>query len=202
MKDNSSLLDAKIKFSNGEFEISGSEEFVTKQIDEFKNILLGMLDSHLQKNDTAKVTPLVKNPAKLNVLPRSTNHDSKDDYAEFVEIDREELKKYENVFVIDGDRVQIVCDMAGSSTAKRMINLILIYLYIKQQLNIHEVSFGELRDVCEKHGEIDKANFAKHMSLNRKFFIINGVGKGQTAKLIRPGIKEAENLLQQLNHNN
>jgi len=80
-----------------------------------------------------------------------------------------------------------------------MINLVLIYLWIKHRLNVLDVSFSELREICELHGEIDKPNFAKYMRLNRKYFIIGGTGKNQTAKLIRPGIKEAENLIEELN---
>lgn len=193
-----SSIEAKIKFAKGEFEISGSEEFVSNQIAEFKGMLNGILESHLIKN------ALPNSVAKAQqISEKSTNqaNSSKEEYAEFVELENSKgLKDYENVFAIEGDKIQIISDVPGNSTVRKMINIVLIYLWIKQKLNIQEVAFSELRDVCEKYGEIDKPNFAKYMKLHKKYFIINGSSKSQTAILIRPGIKEAEYIINQLNN--
>ncbi|MES1182087.1 MAG: hypothetical protein ABUL44_04760, partial [Flavobacterium sp.] len=141
----------------------------------------------------------------LPVIPEVQNEErnksnGKGDYVEFEEVNfRNKISGFENVFAIDGDRLEIISDVPGSSVARRMINLILLYLWGKYHLGIEEVGFSELREVCEKHGELDKPNFAKHLHLNKKYFIINGNGKWQSAKLIRPGFKEAEILIQELN---
>ena len=196
------MIEAKFKFDNGEFEISGSEEFVTKQISEFKNILNGILSSHLQNSSQTALVPQLQAPHSKLIKENTTRHlHSGVEYADFTDIDKG-LDNYSNVFEISGDRIQIISEVPGSSTAKQMINLILVYLWIKRKLNIDEVSFSELRTICEKHGAIDKANFAKHMQLQKKYFIINGSGKNQTAELTRPGVKEAEDIVEQLNRSN
>jgi hypothetical protein len=193
--------EAKIKFSNGEFEISGSESFVTKQIAEFKTVMLSILSSsNLISGQNLKALTLPESTVKLDSSNHSPKLNKTEEFAEFIEVGKAKEKNFDNVFVTDGDKIHIVCDIPGTSLAKRMINLVLIYLFIKEMLNVHEVSFNELREVCEKHGEIDKPNFAKHMQMQKKYFIVNGSGKNLSAKIIRPGIKEAETLIEELNN--
>src|SRR5258708_21254271 len=74
---------------------------------------------------------------------------------------------FENVFVITNTDISIIADIPGNSTAQKMVNLILIYLWAKLQINVEEVSFKELRDMCEKYGAVDKPNFSKILNNSR-----------------------------------
>jgi len=200
--DSSNLgLSAKFKFTNGELEISGSETFVSNQIQEFKPLLYEMLSSYLRSVEAggskALLPPKSRNVPSNGDVAKVKPPDGDKEYAEFEEI---KIQEFENVFAVDGDKIQIITDIPGASLAKRMINLVVIYLWIKLHLGQDEVAFSELREACEKHGELDKPNFAKQMHLNKRFFIINGTGRVLTAKLIRPGVKEAERLIEELNH--
>jgi hypothetical protein len=135
------MTEAKFKFDNGEFEISGSEEFVSKQIAEFKNILNGILSSHLQNSSPTALVPQLQAPHSKLTKESTTRHQhSGVEYADFMDIDKG-LDNYSNVFAISGDRIQIISEVPGSSTAKQMINLILVYLWIKHKLNIDEAIF-------------------------------------------------------------
>ncbi len=192
--DSKSSHKAKIRFSlkSKEFEISGNEEFVNEQIENFKSIIQGSLQKLVVEDDLA----IAKR--KSVYLPPTEDIDVID-YVEEKKSSDDSKLPFENVLVIDGETIKVIADVPGNSTAKKMMNVVLIYMWGKLQLGILEVSFKELRDVCIDYGEVDKANFSKHMNKQKKLFLISGSGPSQSAKLIRPGIKEAENLIKQLN---
>ncbi len=190
---------AKIKFSlrSKEFEISGDEQFVNDQIENFKSIIQGSLEKLIvQENIEA-------NKKSAVYLPSVSDEIEVVDYIEEkpqVNVSKESKSlDYENVLVIDGDVVKVIADMPGNSTSKRMINVILLYMWGKLQLGITDITFKELRDMCVNYGEVDKPNFSLHLNKQKKFLLISGSGQSQSAKLIRPGIKMAENLIKQLN---
>lgn len=195
---------AIFRLSQGEFEISGNVDFVKEQLINFKpsiDLCLNQLANSFSQVIDNKVT----HPQKLLTTnthkePRTFQSQSaKTEDIDYVEVSN--AVSFENVLVIENNKVQIIADVPGDSTAKRMINLILIYLWGKHQLGIDETHFSELRDMCGKYGEIDGPNFSKHMNNHKKFFLIDGAGKGQVVRLIRPGIKEAIRIISELNKN-
>lgn len=185
--------DSKSKFlvTDSIIEISGSEDFVSQQIETLRALIMKRLERPvLRKSDTEP-------RSIIYLLPQSSPISN----VSVVEL-RENLPSagdLENVFITSGQSVSIVADIPGTSTSQRMINLVLIYLYAKLKVGIEEVSFKELRDVCEKYGEVDKTNFSKIINQNRRYFLTSGESKSQFAKLIRPGIKAAESLIAELN---
>ncbi|HET6255359.1 MAG TPA: hypothetical protein VFE32_14860 [Puia sp.] len=186
---------AIFKVSKEGIEISGSESFVRDQVNLFKpNIqeILHGLSRPAQQPSLPAISPAIPKHASPNSLSESEDID-------YIEISASESTNYENVLEIQNDRVHIITDIPGDTLAKRMINLVLVYMWGNILINRSEISFVELREVCQQHGELDKSNFSKHMTSNKKFFVILGSGKFLKAKLIRPGIKEALNLIAELN---
>jgi|GEM_PF-1355657 len=188
---------AKIKFSlrSKEFEISGDEQFVNSQIENFKSIIQGSLEKLIVQEN------LDANKKTTTYLP-SVSGDI--EVVDFIEEKTQTTTSaelaYENVIVIDGDIVKVIADVPGNTTSKKMVNVILLYMWGKMQLGINDISFKELRDMCVNYGEVDKPNFSMTLNKQKKFLLINGSGKMQAAKLIRPGIKHAEELIKQLNN--
>ena len=188
---------AKIKFSlrSKEFEISGDEQFVNSQIENFKSIIQGSLEKLIVQEN------LDANKKTTTYLP-SVSGDI--EVVDFIEEKTQTTTSaelaYENVIVIDGDIVKVIADVPGNTTSKKMVNVILLYMWGKMQLGINDISFKELRDMCVNYGEVDKPNFSMTLNKQKKFLLINGSGKTQAAKLIRPGIKHAEELIKQLNN--
>ena len=106
------------------------------------------------------------------------------------------LNRYSQIIAIDGDKIQILSKIPGNSLGARMVNLVLIYLYIKLKAkSIERVSFNELRDICELHGELDRTHFSLYLKKNKKWFLLDGSAKSTSAKITIPGVKEAERLL-------
>jgi hypothetical protein len=191
---------AVFRISNEGLEISGSETFVTNQIENFKS----SIRDYLLEVSKPLSLPVSMLPAVLSKKSVSSNSVSQFpsenlEAIDFVEVSTPMTINYENVIEIQNGKVHIITDVPGDSLAKRMINLILIYLWGNLLINDQGIAFTELREVCQRHGEIDRANFAKHMHANKKYFVVTGLGKSQNAKLIRPGIKEAIKLITELN---
>lgn len=194
LPEESELTPTKFLLNNDTIEISGSEEFVSRQIELFKDSIVARLEKPVANNNS-----LQRERSVLYLDP--PNNKVAQDIIEFVAKDEtpNSSMNFDNVFVITGQGLSIIADVPGSSTAQKMINLILIYMYAKHKTGVEEVPFKELRDMCEKYGEIDKPNFSKILNSNRKFFLTTGESKNQFARLIRPGIKAAESLIFELN---
>ncbi len=196
---------AKFRVGANEIEISGPPDFVKEQIQAFKPTITSFLDQiSLSAKATAPVP--VEQPKFLaeSAQPLVTQQrlGQKMEDVEFIELPANSQVDYDNVLIIEVNQVQVIADVPGDSLAKRMINLILLYMWGKLQLGTEEISFTELREMCEKYGEVDKANFSKHMNSHKRFFLISGPVKNQIVRLIRPGIKEALRLITELNKHN
>ena len=158
-----------------------------------------MINSIVNKLHPAEIS---ENQQDNRILTKLIKPDTKKsiEEAEIVDLHSSTNIQYDSVLWIEGDKVQIICDVPGKSTSQRMVSLVLLYLWGKFKIGVEEVAFSELRQVCEKHGEFDSSNFARYLNNQKKYFVISGTGKSQRAKLIRPGIKEAELLIQSLNN--
>jgi hypothetical protein len=191
-------LKTVFRISREGLEISGSENFVRDQINNFRPNIQDYLLEISKAIPQTLLPAVVDRPDTLRKSDKLASIVHSEDI-DFVEISSPSSINYENVLEIQNDKVRIITDIPGDTLSKRMINLILIYMWGNLLINNQEISFLELREVCQRHGELDATNFAKYMNANKKYFIITGSGKSQKAKLIRPGIKEALKLITELN---
>src|SRR5260221_2820562 len=125
-------------------EISGSEEFVSRQVELLKTSIMFRLENPTTLKN--HLDPLSKKVLFLD----SSNQNSSTEVIEYVA--KHESQKllsnlgFENVFVITNTDISIIADIPGNSTAQKMFNLILIYLWAKLKINVEEVSFKEHSD--------------------------------------------------------
>jgi hypothetical protein len=199
MSNDNSPFKAVFRLTREGIEISGSESFVRDQVTNFRPDI----QEYLLELSKAINQPLLP-PAsdKRHAVVASQNNlaiTERPEDIDFVEVNTPLNVAYENVLEIQSDKIQIITDIPGENLAKRMINLILIYMWGNLLINKQEISFSELREICKRHGELDGTNFAKYMNANKKYFIISGSGKYQQVKLIRPGLKEASKIITELN---
>lgn len=175
-----------ISLLEGKFEISGSEEFVSKQIENFKALIEKSFDKPLPKRKTPLESS--KHIEIVNQAPVSTDepngglHD-----------------KYSDIFVVDEDNIRIITDIPGDNAFSKTFNAALIYAFAKKQMGVEETSVEEVRSVCQNHGFLDNPNFSKAIKKgDPKFYLDKGKNKSRMIKLTRPGEKKAEELIQSI----
>ena len=159
-------------------EITGSEQFVSEQIEHFRSAIQSALE---------EAPPEEKTPSEADIEPPPAPH--KEPTGE---------PKYTNALHVDGQKVSILKKVAGSTKSKRAVNSALVYLWAKRNAGVDSVPFGELRELCKNQDCLDKPNFAKNMRSAREWIVIEGTRKSETAKLTMLGVEQAA-LLQKLN---
>lgn len=196
------MENAKFRLGSDYIEISGPETFVVDQLEKFRDLIETSYEKILSQSPRAITTEQYVNKV-VSLLPNghpSTATIATED-ADFIEVKNSETVDYQNVFVLDGNNFQITCDIPGNSISSKMINVVLIYMYAILKKGIETVAFSDLRQACMNAmgSEFDTSNFSKCMDHNKKYFLLMGERQNRTAKLIRPGIKEAERLIIELN---
>lgn len=170
-----------VSVSEGKFEISGSEDFVTKQIDLFKDLIVKSFDNSVPKPDKLKgeKKPIeVKNQNPISEKEGQLEGD------------------YTDIFVVDEDQIRIIVDLPGDNSKAQTISAALIYAYAKKQIGEEEANVEEIRTICQNHGCLDSSNFSRHIkSGDPKLYLDKGKGKSRSIKLTRPGLKKAQELI-------
>ncbi|MBE72397.1 MAG: hypothetical protein CMO07_17145 [Thalassospira sp.] len=184
--------EAKLHLSleDGVFEISGSELFVSQQIENFKDIILEALSSKRERLDNRSTDVAIASPPAAAPLPEEEQVGG-----------RIERKNYDRVFHIEGDHVRIIKKIPGANTAKKTVNTALAYLWAKRSVGAESVSSQEIRDVCEEQSCLDPSNFSATLRNAKEYLIVDGKrnSSDKVCKLTIPGVEQAEALLEGLN---
>ena len=184
--------EAKLHLSleDGVFEISGSELFVSQQIENFKEIILEALQNRTSTTTNVASTPEERKPPAADPIQEGEKSGHGFDN-----------KSFPRVLHIEGKVVKIIKKMPGANNAKKSINTALAYLWGPRSVGVEGISYQDIRDLCQNQGCLDSANFAATMQKAREYIIIEGK-KGssvKTCKLTLPGVERAEELLEDLN---
>lgn len=166
-----------ITIGNSVLEFSGSEAFVQKQIDEFKELIC----SHLKSEKGKK--PKTKMPQE---------QPDQDDSSRTLTPDT----SYPNVIDYHGKNVGII-KVIGKNTREKTRNIVLMYTYAKKKLGIDKVNKKELIALCKEHECYDQANF-KTILKKAPGIAIDGSKKDYTVRLTVPGMSKAKELLDTL----
>ena len=181
--DNAKII---ISVTEGKFEISGSEEFVTKQIENFKDLITKSVGSIPTPNKTVQQPIQTNNSERTETNNGGTNG----------------LDKYPDIYALDGEDIKVICDIPGSNVAKQAYCAALLLAFGKKQLGHDEVLVEEIKEICKSHGCYDGTNFSTHMKKgNPKQYIDKGSGKTRSLRLNRPGEKEAEEFIKTITQN-
>lgn len=175
--------EAKIRIclSEGKFEISGSEDFVSKQIDNLKELII---ESAQKKNSQSK--SVNKHIEVVNQAPITTDEENS--------ITKD--GKYSDIFVVDEEKIRIITDIPGNTASKQTLHAALIYAFAKKENGIDEANVDEIRSVCQNHAFLDLKNFSSHIkSGDPKLYLDKGSGKDRVIKLTRPGERKATELI-------
>jgi hypothetical protein len=164
------------------FEISGPEGFVTAQVAAFREAIISSLKVAA---DSSPENP----PAETQLPPGAAHHKATG------------KQPYTKVLHIDGEKVQILKSVSGTTKSKKAVGTSLIYLWAKRASGVHSVPFSELRDLCQHHGCLDAANFSSTLKKAIEWIVVEGEkgSPAQTCKLTIPGVERAEEILKELN---
>jgi hypothetical protein len=184
--------EAKLHLSleDGVFEISGSELFVSQQIENFKEIILEALQRKKSGPSSSESQSQEDSPPAAEPIPEGEK--SKQGFNQ---------KSFPRVLHIDDKEVKIIKKMPGANNSKKSVNTALAYLWGKRSVGVEGILYQDIRELCQQQGCLDSANFAAQMKNAREYIIIEGK-KGssvKTCKLTLPGVERAEELLEDLN---
>jgi len=172
----------KVNISLGDcvLEFSGSEAFVQKQINEFKDLIHG------------KLKPV--KASKLKDKSKEGQSGNADDLSQ-----DSTANPYPNVIDYDGETINIL-KVDGKSNPAKTKSLAFIYLWAKEKFDKNPVPTNEIHKQCETHGCLDVANFSTTLKkIDKKYVVLKGKSKSQTIKLTAPGRTQAKKLIESLN---
>jgi hypothetical protein len=191
MSENNAKI--RISLKDGEFELSGSELFVSQQIESFRELIVESLkDKKFELNapvpkslssgeSISSEVPEILSPPPIGGLTGKTVDD------------------FQNVFHSDENGIKIIKKAPGSNKQAKSITTALMYLWAVNSIKPTEVRFSEIRDLCQNQGCLDSANFATHMKSTKEHIIVEGKGKSQTCKITIPGKERALQIIEDLN---
>jgi hypothetical protein len=190
MSENNAKI--RISLKDGEFELSGSELFVSQQIASFRELIVESLKNQkfelkspelksLPPQDSLNVVePVIQSPIMINSSQKTAND-------------------FSNVFHVDENGIKIIKKAPGNNKQAKSISTALIYLWATSSLGQSEIPFSDIRNLCQQQGCLDSANFAKHMKSAREHIIVDGKGKSQKCKITIPGKEKALQIIEELN---
>ena len=159
------------------FTISGTEEFVERNNQELKEIIM----KNIEQEETEMVN---KNENKKEYLAK-------------------EQDKYINngIYAIDNEdgTVTILKKVPGKNNSEKTKNIALIVLFAKGEDT--RIQGSEIRKLCEKQKCYDAKNFASTFKRDMSNFIMKGKGQSWTLELSIPGRDNAKELLESLCNN-
>lgn len=188
MSENTAKI--KISIKDGEFEITGSELFVSQQIANFKEQIVQSLQNKNFEN------PKINTQRLPEAQHKATEKDIITD-----EIDNE--NKYERVLYLDDESIKILKKLPGKSNQARTISTALVSAFGNLLRGNEETLTSIISEQCKEQGCLDSANFASHLKSAKEYFIIKGGSgtKNKALKLTITGKEEAEKILNELNGN-
>jgi hypothetical protein len=181
-----------ISLNEGKFEISGSELFVTQQIENFKSVIERTLTDFDNQEKQVKANSTNNGNDSTKTEKPADENESADDISEI----------HPDVYVIDNEKINIICDIPGSTDSKKTLNASLLYAYGQKSQGINETNVEDIRDICKIHACLDSTNFSSHIKAgNPKLYIDKGSGKSRTITITRPGEKSAKELIKSIESN-
>jgi hypothetical protein len=135
-----------ISISEGRFEIEGTEEFVQKHLDGFKEHVEKSLQRMVESSKL--LAPAAGNPAGKQAVVATTIADPSG------------LAGYEYLFTKVDDKIQILKPLPGTNKKEKTISAALLVALAHRIVGVEPVSFDAIREVCKGDGSYDGSNFA------------------------------------------
>ncbi|WP_321991467.1 hypothetical protein [Marispirochaeta aestuarii] len=173
----------KVSLKDGSFEIGGSDEFISNNLEKVFSFLETSQNSTYYNDDEQQAENA--NQPGPEEAPITTP---------------EKTKPYKKSLHFENNEVKIIQKMPGSNKAQKSVNTALVYLWGMKHIGINEVPYSEIRELCKNQGCLDSPNFSRHMNSARQEIIVSGRSgsPSKTCKLTIPGVEKAKEILESL----
>lgn len=188
---------AVFKLTTTSLEITGSENFVNQQLQNNESLLnafIGIIKQGFIDKSNLLNTQNIVESNNAQMLKNGYTFTDYEDISDNID----PLQKFEDVIAMENGTFQVLVSIPGSTESKKIVNITLMYLWVKAKTNTESVNASELKKIFELHGLDQSNHFSKYIKNNKKFFITNGSGHNWTIKATVPALKEAEILLNNL----
>lgn len=195
---------SRFKFSviDGVIELEGSEAFVSKHIDDLKD-LIAQLTTRTSHHHSPKANALPVAQDETHVAHTVPSQGTPPQVAtESASVSGATgIGDHPHTFEEMNGVLKVVADIPGATKKAKMTNAALLYGYGSAILGRETCSSDDIRQVCQDHGCLDSPNFAKVFD-EKTLFVVAGVKGGKkTVKLTHLGRKQAKQLVDTLESN-
>jgi hypothetical protein len=181
----------KLTFMEGTFEVAGTERFVEAQIKLFSDTIRKVLEGFTPDFGLTDIPD--SNPTTSPALLVSSESEPEADLSEVVET--VEPPDYSRVYHIGDGQISFSLKKApGTSPAKKIQNLTLLYLLARSWNHEWQVPIQEVRDEVKKLVKLDAKSYLTALKNNKDWFVI----QKQTVGLSEQGLEVANDLLADL----
>lgn len=164
----------RLSVGNVTIEVSGSEDFVESQLDQYEHFLQDAESAEAQVEEYSNQTP---STAKENL------QDGPDEYSDIFGVSE------------DGEVSFRFYELPGNGYKESQINCAILYLYALSTANKDpKVDTDVIRKICDEYREID-SNFLSNLRDEKKALDVEGEGKSHTVRLTPPGHKKAKQII-------
>lgn len=176
-----------INLTEGNIVISGSEEFVEKNME--------TIFSFVERVNKSVYDPKKVAQPKEDCRGETTISEEAITTEETTPITVDKYIKA-GVYHIDGEdgTISILKKIPGNSNAEKMKNIALIVLYIRKE----KIAGKEIIPICEKHVCYDASNFSSVFKNEKTNIVRKGSGQKWTIELTQPGEEAAIELLEEM----
>lgn len=164
----------QIKIKDIEFLTEGTESWVTEQYEKFLRDISDLPISAI---------PAVSKFANSEAANGEDNSD-------------------EDIYIVDDNNINVICDIPGNENAQRTFHLALLYAYASKKLGFEDAKVEDIRNACIEHGCYDATNFSTHIKKGTpQLYLDKGSGKERSIKLTKPGENKAKELIMKIREN-
>lgn len=185
MEENKNTM-ISINLRDGSIVISGSEEFVEKNM----TVAFDFVAKNLHVTPPFATMPEVPSIA----VARTTEIIAEDDMSTVTPTDNKYIRA--GVYHIDSDdgTISILKKIPGDNKSEKTKNIALIVLYIRRE----KIPGKDIIPICEKHACYDPSNFSATFKNEKTNIIRKGTGQSWTIELTQPGESAAIALLEEM----
>lgn len=176
----------KVSVSEGLIEVTGSETFVTSQVDNIKEFIKSLSDQPVKTKKSKAGTAESDSEENEEEMEKEQDGGGKE---------KVKIEKYDAVFAVEDGKVELICDVPGAGASEVTFNAAVLYAWGLKLNSTDEANVSDIREICKATGDFNEANFSSYLKKGSpNFYRDKGKGGARVIKLTKKGEREAKAL--------